>query len=92
MAVQKYLDFDDIELLPAINNKSDAKIKYGNITCFVSVLEDYLWDEWQFSKYGESYEAGVLGDELSDEIDKEFIEWISENKHFVYEYLDKIKE
>ena len=93
MITKKYLNFNDIKIsfIPN-NNYSEPISSYNNHSYYLSNLEDFLWTEFQYDKYGEDYENGKIWDELTESIDKEFQEWIKRNHYIVYEWFECTKK
>ncbi len=83
-----YHGFKDITIEYAEDHYNAPKIHFKSYTWFAESLEDYLWNEFQYNKYGESYEEGVVGDEVSDETEQEFDTWIRNHSDTLYEWLE----
>ena len=77
---QQYLNFQDIFVIPAINNKSEAKLQYKDTTTFISCIEDPLWEEFA-EKYPDKEDS-----------DEDFTNWVNDNAYKVYDIFEAIIE
>ena len=94
-----YLGFKDIIITSPEDHYNAPKISYKGYTWFASDLEDYLWGEYNYDKYGDAYYDYTYGksgveDKYSDtvETDEEFESWVKQNPDMVYEWLDSAIE
>ncbi len=88
MKTIKYHNLDDVILSIPEDHYNASKIHYKGHTWFRQDLEDWLWDEFEYEKYGESYEEGACGDNFTKDIQIEFDNWIDTHSDKVYEWLN----
>ncbi|MCR5670728.1 MAG: hypothetical protein K6G10_06950 [Butyrivibrio sp.] len=88
MSQTHYRGFSDIILIEPDDHYNASKISYQGHTWFESLIEDWLWDEFEYEKYGKSYEESVVGDDFTKEIAAEFGAWIQKHTEKVYEWLE----
>ena len=86
MKQASFHNINDITIVYPGDHYNSSKIEYNGHTFYASFLEDYLWNEFQYDKYGESYEEGVVGDDGNN--NEEFDAWIKAHLYLAYEWLD----